>query len=87
MRAQEMNPAKMAMLFRKQFEMCNVHEGETIALLSDLNSRTEYVAAAFAAGADLGADVYEMKFSMCPPLVLLARAWSIRWILTYAEAQ
>ena len=49
MRIQEMNPAKLAALFRKEFEMCNVKEGETIALLSDLSSRREYVQAAFAA--------------------------------------
>jgi 2,5-dihydroxypyridine 5,6-dioxygenase len=66
MRAQEINPAKLAMLFRKQFEMCNVKRGETIALLGDLNTRQEYVQAAFAAGSDLGADVYEMKVNAIP---------------------
>ena len=29
-RAQEVNPAKLALLFRKQFELCNVARGETI---------------------------------------------------------
>ena len=29
MRAQEINPAKLAMLFRKEFQMCNVKKGET----------------------------------------------------------
>ena len=66
MRNQEINPAKLASLFRRQFEMCNVSEGETIALLSDLNSRTEYVQAAFAAASDLGADAYVMCVNSIP---------------------
>lgn len=66
MRNQEINPAKLASLFRKQFDMCNVQEGETIALLSDLNSRTEYVQAAFAAATDLGADAYVMCVNSIP---------------------
>lgn len=66
MRIQEMNPAKLTQLFRKEFELCNVKEDETIALLSDLNSRRDYVQAAFAAGSDLGADVYEMCVNSIP---------------------
>ena len=41
MRANEVNPAKMTTLFRKEFELCNVKRGETLAILSDLNSRRE----------------------------------------------
>ncbi len=66
MRVQEMNPARLASLFRKEFEMCNVKEGETIALLSDLNSRREYVQAAFTVASDMGADVYEMCVNSIP---------------------
>jgi 2,5-dihydroxypyridine 5,6-dioxygenase len=66
MRVQETNPAKLASLFRKEFELCNVQRGETIALLSDLNSRPDYVQAAFAAAAELGADAYEMKVNSVP---------------------
>lgn len=39
---QQVNPAKMAMLFRKEFELCNVQKGETVVLLSDLGSGREY---------------------------------------------
>ena len=66
MRPQEVNPAKLAMLFRREFQLCNVTRGETVALLSDLESRREYVAAAFAAAEDLGANVYEMKVNSIP---------------------
>src|SRR5262245_29471048 len=55
-----LNHAKLAMLFRKEFELCNVRKGETIVLLSDLGARRDYVAAAFAAAEDFGADAYEM---------------------------
>ncbi|MGB0629153.1 MAG: hypothetical protein ACPGRZ_00530 [Alphaproteobacteria bacterium] len=66
MRNQEINPAKLATLFRKQFEMCNVKQGETIALLSDINTREEYVQASFAAASDLGADAYSMCVNSIP---------------------
>src|SRR5579871_4865580 len=66
MNPQVVNPAMMAMLFRKEFQLCNVQKGETIALLTDLAARRDYVAAAFAAGKDLGADVYEMCVNSVP---------------------
>ncbi len=65
-RVQEMNPAKLAMLYRKQFELCRVKKGETIACVSDLGTRREFVEAAFAAGEDLGADIYEMCVNSIP---------------------
>ena len=65
-RAQEVNPAKLALLFRKQFELCNVAQGETIACVSDLSTRREYIEAAFAAADELGADIYEMCVNNIP---------------------
>src|SRR5437763_7236780 len=61
-----LNHAKLAMLFRKEFELCNVRKGETIVLLSDLGARRDYVAAAFAAAEDSGADAYEMCVNAMP---------------------
>ena len=66
MRRQTMNPAKMANLFRKEFELCNVKKGETIALLTDLSTQREFVQASFAAAEALGADVYEMCVNAVP---------------------
>jgi 2,5-dihydroxypyridine 5,6-dioxygenase len=60
------NHAKLAMLFRKEFALCNVQKGETIVLLSDLGARRDYVSAAFAAAEDLGADAYEMCVNAMP---------------------
>ena len=37
------NHAKLAMLFRQEFQLCNVQKGETIVLLSDLGARRDYV--------------------------------------------
>ncbi len=48
-RSTEINPAKLAFLFKKQFEMCKVKPGETVACVSDLSTRREYIEAAFAA--------------------------------------
>lgn len=61
MRPPEVNLAKLAMLFAKEFRLCNTQPGETICMITDLNSPPEYVAAAFAAADELGADIYEMR--------------------------
>jgi 2,5-dihydroxypyridine 5,6-dioxygenase len=65
-RVQEVNPAKLAMLYRKEFELSNVRPEETVVLLSDLSTRREYVQASFAAADELGADVYEMCVNSIP---------------------
>ncbi|MGH8681474.1 MAG: hypothetical protein ACREVS_12820 [Burkholderiales bacterium] len=66
LRVQEVNPARLAMLYRKQFELCKVTPGETVAVVSDLGTRREYVQAAFAAADELGADVYELCVNSIP---------------------
>ena len=65
-RTQEVNPAKLAQLFRKQFELCRVGAGQTVAIVSDLGTRREYIQAAFAAADELGADIYEMCVNAIP---------------------
>jgi 2,5-dihydroxypyridine 5,6-dioxygenase len=65
-RVQELNPAKLAQLFRKQFSLSAVKAGETIAIVSDLGTRREFIQAAFAAAEDLGADIYEMCVNSIP---------------------
>ena len=65
-RTQELNPARLAMLFHKQFGLCRVSPGETVMLLSDLATRREYVAASFAAAEELGADAYELCVNSIP---------------------
>jgi 2,5-dihydroxypyridine 5,6-dioxygenase len=66
LRSQEVNPAKLAMLYRREFELCRVTGGETIAVVSDLGTRREYVQAAFAAADELGADIYELCVNSIP---------------------
>src|SRR5208337_4229379 len=61
-----LNHAKLAQLFHKEFELCNVKNGETIVLLSDLGARRDYVAAAFAAAEERGADAYEICVNAVP---------------------
>jgi 2,5-dihydroxypyridine 5,6-dioxygenase len=61
MRPQETNPFSLAFYYKKEFELCNVTAGETIVLVTDLSTRTEYVQAAFAAASEIGAGIYEMK--------------------------
>ena len=66
MRPQTVNPATLPMLYRKEFALCNVKAGETIAVLTDLSTRPEYVAACFAAASEMGADIYEMRVNSVP---------------------
>ena len=65
-RAQEVNPAKLVQLYRRELELCQVKKGETIAVVSDLATRREYIQAAFAAADDLGADIYELCVNSLP---------------------
>lgn len=65
-RTQEVNPAKLGPLYRKEFTLSQVRPGETVALLTDLATRREYVEAAFAAADELGADIYEMCVNSIP---------------------
>ena len=60
MKTAEVNRAKLPALFRKQFGLCNVKRGETVVVITDLNTPRDYVAATFAASDELGADCYEM---------------------------
>src|SRR5205809_7998492 len=66
-RAQEVNPAKLVQLYRRERELCQVKKGETIAVVSDLATRREYIHAAFAAADDLGADIHELCVNSLPP--------------------
>src|SRR5579871_5218825 len=66
LQAAEMNPARLTGLYREEFNLCKVRRGETIALVSDLGTRREYIQAAFAAADDLGADIYEMCVNALP---------------------
>jgi 2,5-dihydroxypyridine 5,6-dioxygenase len=65
-RIQEVNPAKLAMLYLKQFRLSRIEAGQTVMLVTDLATRREYVAAAFAAADELGADIYEMCVNSIP---------------------
>lgn len=65
-RTPELNPAKLITLFRKQFELCRVEPGQTVAIVSDLGTRREYIEAAFAAAQDIGFDIYEMCVNAIP---------------------
>jgi len=66
LRPQELNPARLTALFRRQLELCKLAPGETLAVVTDLTTRREYVQAAFAAAEMLKADVYEMLVSSTP---------------------
>jgi 2,5-dihydroxypyridine 5,6-dioxygenase len=65
-RTQELNPGKLTLLYRRQFKLCRVAAGQTIAVVSDLGTRREYIQSAFAAAEELGADIYEMCVNAIP---------------------
>jgi 2,5-dihydroxypyridine 5,6-dioxygenase len=65
-RTQELNPGKLTSLYRRQFELCKVAPGQTVAIVSDLGTRREYIHAAFAAAEEIGFDIYEMCVNAIP---------------------
>ena len=65
-RSTEVNPAKLAMLYKRELQLCRVKRGDTIALVSDLGTRHEYVQATFAAADELGADAYNLCVNSVP---------------------
>jgi len=66
MRALETNPAKLARLYVDELKLSAVRKGETIAVVSDLGTRREYIQAAFTAAEELGADIYELCVNSLP---------------------
>jgi 2,5-dihydroxypyridine 5,6-dioxygenase len=66
MAKQALNPASLASVFRREFELCAVKRGETLVLLTELNTRRDYVLAAYAAADELGASAYELGISNVP---------------------
>src|SRR4029079_11512234 len=65
-RTSAINPAKLTRLYVEQFNLSAVKKGETIAVVSDLGTRREYVQSAFAAAEELGADIYELCVNSLP---------------------
>lgn len=65
-RTPEVNPAKLMGLYQKQFELCKLAPGQTVAIVSDIGTRREYIQAAFAAADALGIDIYEMCVNTIP---------------------
>lgn len=50
-------------LFRREFVLCNIREGEIVGLLTEPATRDDYIAAAAAAAQTLGAEVFEVSVS------------------------
>lgn len=65
-RTPEINPAKLAKLYKKQFDLCKLVAGQTVAIVSDIHTRREYIQAAFAAADELGIHIYEMCVNAIP---------------------
>jgi 2,5-dihydroxypyridine 5,6-dioxygenase len=65
-RTLETNPAKLASLYVEQFKLSAVSAGETVAIVSDIGTRREYIESAFAAADALGADIYELCVNSLP---------------------
>src|SRR5579862_583117 len=51
----------MISLFRQELVLCGVKEGQAVAVLTELNSYTEYASAFMAAARDLGAYTYNVN--------------------------
>lgn len=63
MSSDNLNPAELPFLFKEELKLCRVVAGTQIVLVTDLNTRIDYVQAAFAAANELGARIFEIKIS------------------------
>ena len=52
---------EMTVLFRKELELCGVREGQTVAVLSELDGLADYAAGFMTAARDLGAHVFNVN--------------------------
>ena len=53
--------ADLVPMFQREFELCAVHEGELVVLLTEPRTRPEYVGAAGGAALALGAEMFELS--------------------------
>ncbi len=60
------SPERLTAVFRKQYELCAVKPGETIAFLTDQNSDRGIVAAGLAAAAEIGNPAFEVRVNEGP---------------------
>lgn len=68
-----MKSARLLSLFRQEFELCKVAEGEIVGVLSEAGSRRDYAEASLAAATSLGAEAFEVSvpdLGFAPPTPL-----------------
>jgi 2,5-dihydroxypyridine 5,6-dioxygenase len=65
------SPERLTAVFRKQYELCAVKPGETIAFLTDQNSDRGIVAAGLAAAAEIGNPAFEIRVNEGPDEVYM----------------
>jgi 2,5-dihydroxypyridine 5,6-dioxygenase len=61
-----MDRDRLTALFKAEFELCKVKDGEAMVLLSDPEARPEYITAGFAAARQLGARVFNIAVPEAP---------------------
>ncbi len=65
-RTQEVNPARMTACSASSSSSVASAPAQTVAVVSDLGTRREYIQAAFAAAEEMGFDIYEMCVNAIP---------------------
>jgi len=58
--------ARLTKLFTKELQLCAVKKGDVVAMLTNLSTRREYVAACHEAAQDLGAFAFELGIGQMP---------------------
>ena len=66
---------ELARLFKRELELCNVRQGETVVLHSDSYTYPHYPAAFMAAAIELGADVYQVVHPIGIPERNVTEVW------------
>lgn len=72
------DPISFTALCTKELELCGVHEGETIAVLSQMDERLDYANAFMAAARNLGATPFQLRLPEASSTLLGdAGAWKV----------
>jgi len=61
MSAENVTLAELGFMFKEELELCQVKAGDQVVLITDMNTRTDYVQASYAAADALGVKIFEVR--------------------------
>ncbi len=59
--SEQVSLAELGFLFKEELALCKIKSGDQVVLITDMNTRQDYVQAAFAAADAIGAKIFEIR--------------------------